>query len=113
MRVNRRELTWWSFLMSSAHGAGFMVAPVLLGAGVADAGASDHALDMARSGALSVPAGGLAIMLHVAAMITVMGVVAVLVYEHVGVAVLRKAWINLDWLWAGAFVVAGLLTFFT
>src|SRR5829696_8364491 len=32
-RVNRRELTWWSFLMSSAHGAGLMVAPVLIGAG--------------------------------------------------------------------------------
>src|SRR3954463_5873419 len=31
MRVNRRELTLWSFLMSSAHGAGLMVAPVLLG----------------------------------------------------------------------------------
>ena len=29
MRVNRRELTLWSFLMSSAHGAGLMVAPVL------------------------------------------------------------------------------------
>ena len=113
MRVNRRELTWWSFLMSSAHGAGFMVAPVLLGAGIADAGASDHALDMARSGALSVPASGLAIMLHVGAMIAVMWTVAVLVYDHVGVAVLRKAWINLDWLWAGAFIVAGLLTFFT
>src|SRR4051812_6417506 len=114
MRVNRRELTWWSFLMSSAHGAGFMVAPVLLGAGIGDAAASsDHALSMAQSGELSIPMGGLAIMLHVAAMITVMGVVAVVVYEHVGVAVLRKAWVNLDWIWAGAFIVAGLLTMFT
>jgi hypothetical protein len=113
MRVNRAELTWWSFLMSSAHGAGLMVAPILLGAGAADAGASDHALDMVRDGAMSVPESGLAIMLHVGAMIAVMGVVAVVVYEHVGVAVLRKAWINLDWLWAGAFIVAGLLTFFT
>ena len=42
-----------------------------------------------------------------------MGVVAVVVYEHVGVAVLRKAWVNLDALWAGAFILAGLLTFFT
>ena len=33
MRVTRKELTWWSFLMSSAHGAGLMVAPVLLGTG--------------------------------------------------------------------------------
>ena len=113
MRVNRAELTWWSFLMSSAHGAGLMVAPVLLGASAAEAGASDHALAAVRSGAMSVPESGLAIALHVTAMIAVMGVVAVVVYEHVGVAVLRKAWVNLDGLWAAAFVVAGLLTLFT
>ena len=112
MRVNRRELTWWSFLMSSAHGAGLMVAPVLLG-GSASAAAGDHAIDAARRGAMSVPQSGLAIALHVGAMIAVMGVVAVVVYEHVGVAILRKAWINLDGLWAAAFVAAGLLTMFT
>src|SRR4051794_40028162 len=50
--VNRRELTWWSFLMSSAHGAGLMVAPVLIGAGaVASAAARAHAPDPARAGA--------------------------------------------------------------
>jgi hypothetical protein len=114
MRVNRRELTWGSFLMSSAHGAGLMVAPVLIGAGTSEAAASgDHALEAVRSGALSIPESGLAIMLHVSAMIAVMGVVAVLVYEYVGVGMLRKAWVNLDWLWAGAFVLAGVLTFFT
>ena len=31
MRVSDRELTLWSFLMSTAHGAGIMVAPVLIG----------------------------------------------------------------------------------
>src|SRR5215210_4992131 len=51
MRVNRRELTWWSFLMSSAHGAGLMVAPVLIGAGAAGdaAASSDHAVAAAQS----------------------------------------------------------------
>ena len=29
--VGRRELAGWSFLMSTAHGAGLMVAPVLIG----------------------------------------------------------------------------------
>ena len=52
-------------------------------------------------------------MLHVAAMVAVMGVVALLVYDRFGVAVLRKAWINLDGVWAGAFVLAGVLTLFT
>ena len=113
MRVNRRELTWWSFLMSGAHGAGLMVAPVRIGAGASDAAASDHALEAVRDGTMSSPESALGILLHVGAMIAVMGVIAVVVYEYVGVAVLRKAWINLDWLWAGAFVVAGVLTFFT
>ena len=40
-------------------------------------------------------------------------IVALLVYDHVGVSVLKKAWINLDWVWAGAFVLAGVLTLFT
>ncbi len=111
MRVNRRELTWWSFLMSSAHGAGLMVAPVLIGAETAASG--DHALEAVRSGTMSIPESGLGILLHVSAMIAVMGVVAVVVYEYVGVAILRKAWLNTEWLWAGAFVVAGVLTLVT
>src|ERR671939_2215721 len=32
MRVGFRDLTLWSFLMSSAHGAGLMLVPILLGA---------------------------------------------------------------------------------
>ena len=113
--VNRRELTWWSFLMSTAHGAGLMVAPVLIGAGAASeaSASSNHALAMAESGGLSLAGGALAITLHVAAMLAVMAAVALVVYDKVGVAVLRKAWINLDAVWAGAFVLAGVLTLFT
>jgi hypothetical protein len=113
--VNRRELTWWSFLMSTAHGAGLMVAPVLIGAGAATdaAASSDHAIAAAQANGLSIPGSALAITLHVAAMLAVMSVVALMVYDHVGVAVLKKAWINLDALWAGAFVLAGVLTLFT
>ena len=109
MRVNRRELAWWSFLMSSAHGAGLMVAPVLIGAGVASA----HALEAAGGDGAALLTSGLGLVLHVAAMVAVMGLVALLVYDRFGVAVLRKAWINLDGVWAGAFVLAGVLTFFT
>jgi hypothetical protein len=111
MRVNRRELAWWSFLMSSAHGAGLMVAPVLIGSGAAAASAHDHALEAAGGGELLT--GALGLVVHVAAMVAVMAVVAVLVYEKLGVAVLRKAWVNLDGVWAGAFVLAGVLTLFT
>jgi hypothetical protein len=113
-KVNRRELTWWSFLMSSAHGAGLMVAPVLIGTGAAaDAAASDHALAAARSGEWSPAGSALAVTVHVAAMLAVMAVVALVVYDKLGVAVLRRAWVNLDAIWAGAFVMAGVLTLFT
>ena len=113
-RVNRRELTWWSFLMSSAHGAGLMVAPVLIGAGAAStASADDHALSAVRAQGMSIPGSALAVTLHVAAMLAVMGVIAIVVYDRVGVAVLRRAWVNLDAVWAGAFVMAGVLTLFT
>jgi hypothetical protein len=114
-RVNRRELAWWSFLMSSAHGAGLMVVPVLLGAGPEGAGASDghdHVEELGLQGA-SVVEGALALVLHVGAMVLVMGVVAVLVYEKLGVAFLRRSWVNTDGIWAASFVAAGLLTLVT
>jgi len=112
-RVNRRELAWWSFLMSSAHGAGLMVAPVLIGAGVADASASDHAIQAAGGSGAALLTSAFGLVLHVAAMVAVMGFVALLVYDRYGVAILRKAWINLDGVWAAAFVFAGVLTLFT
>ena len=46
-------------------------------------------------------------------MLAVMGVVAVWSTTASGSRVLRKGWVNLDSLWAGAFVVAGVITFFT
>ena len=79
---------------------------------VADS-ASPRILMSATNGTMSIPESGIGILLHVGAMVAVMGVIAVIVYEHVGVAVLRKAWINLDGVWAAAFVVAGVLTLIT
>jgi hypothetical protein len=112
-RVNRRELTLWSFLMSSAHGAGLMVAPILIGAGAAEASAHDHALLDAGSASFTAPTAALAISLHVGVMLLVMGLVAVVVYDKVGVTVLRRAWINVDHLWAAAFIMAGFVTLIT
>jgi hypothetical protein len=113
-RVNRVELGWWAFLMVTAHGAGLMVAPVLLGAGAADqAAASDHTLASVTEQGFSLPASGLAVLLHVGAMLAVMGTMAVLVYDRWGLSVLRRTWVNLDGVWAGAFVLAGVLTMVT
>jgi hypothetical protein len=118
MRVNNRELTLWSFLMATAHGAGLMVAPALIGlqgASAAAAGsvrAHDHA-DVALGTQASIPAVGIGALLHVAAMVVVMGAVALVVYEKLGLGVLRRAWVNTDQVWAFAFIVAGAVTLVT
>jgi hypothetical protein len=54
-----------------------------------------------------------AVLLHTAAMLVAMAVVAVLVYDRIGVLILRRAWVNLDLLWAVVVIAAGLATLFT
>jgi hypothetical protein len=97
------ELAWWSFLMSSAHGAGLMLLPVV--------GDTSHN-DLSDIGSLSLDAFGLAAV-HTASMLVVMGAIALLVYEVVGVGFLRRGWVNVDRVWAGALVTAGTVTLFT
>ena len=114
MRVGFRDLTLWSFLMSSAHGAGLMLVPVLVAPGVPP-GAPAHAhavpLAAATAGVGSVLASTTAVLaVHSGAMLVVMGAVAVAVYDLFGVGFLRRGWINLDVLWATALVAAGALT---
>jgi len=65
----------------------------------------------AATPALSRPALGLGLVaVHTLAMLATMGAVALLVYQTVGLAFLRRAWINVDLLWACALVGAGLAT---
>jgi hypothetical protein len=113
MRVNRRELTLWSFLMSSAHGAGFMVAPVLIGLGTTQAATSHEHAELALGSGAPLLVSAVAIALHVGAMLLVMGIVAIVVYEKLGLEVLRRAWLNTDQLWAATFIMAAGLTLFT
>jgi hypothetical protein len=46
-------------------------------------------------------------------MLAAMTAVAVLVYDRLGVAVLRRSWVNFDAVWAVAVLVAGVFTLFT
>lgn len=121
MRVKWYELTLWSFLMASAHGAGLMLFPILMdmpgGAEIHHPmiihGAHGRLMrqSMAAIGpSLSLTQDAAVVLLHTAAMLLVMGTIAVVVYDHVGLAFLRSAWINLDAVWAGALIVAGLLS---
>lgn len=113
MRVTGRELALWSFLMSTAHGAGLMVAPLLIGLQGADAAHAGQHNELGLVADVPLLSAGLGIALHVAAMFLVMGIVALVVYEKVGLKVLGRAWLNTDGLWAGTFVLAAGITFFT
>lgn len=104
MRVGVFGLAVWSFLMSSAHGAGLMVAPVLLGLPIAD-----QYTDLRRLGVTAA----LAATIHVAAMLATMSAVAVVVYEKLGLRLLRRNWFNLDLAWSFVLVIAGAVTLFT
>jgi hypothetical protein len=109
MRANARELATWSFLMASAHGAGLMVLPLVLGPAVT----VDHAHPVAAAsiGLLALERTGLvAALVHSAGYLLATGAIAALVYQRIGLGFLRRAWINLDLVWAVALVLTGCAT---
>jgi uncharacterized membrane protein len=115
MRVGFRDLTAWSFLMASAHGAGLMLVPVLLGLSSTEQmqGAHAHGTHVhhaAMTGSATVLSDLAVVGLHTLAMFAVMGAVALIVYEKLGVMILKRTWFNVDLLWAGALVGAGVIT---
>jgi hypothetical protein len=108
MQVNFGDLTLWSFLMASAHGAGFMVLPFVIGTAAAVSATADaHACHIVSANDSGAWTNALAVGVHTLAYLTVMAVCAWTVYRKLGLSLLRTAWFNLDWLWAGALVVAG------
>ena len=99
MRVGLRDLFFWSFLMASAHGAGLMIAPILVSM---TSHTGHHQAGMFNSMLML-----LAVTIHTLAMLAVMGLVAWVVYKKVGLAILKKGWFNFDLIWAGALLVVG------
>ena len=91
MNLRPRELALWSFLMSTAHGAGLMLIPVVMTTNISAHG------DMLMPSSLGLMT--VAVAIHTAAMIAVAGTVAFAVYEFIGVGVLRRGWLNFDRLW--------------
>jgi hypothetical protein len=102
MQVGFRDLTIWSFLMASAHGAGLMVLPVVL----AGPHAQHHMASMPNASN-----GVWATLIHTLGYFAVTATAALLVYRKFGLAMLRHSWFNLDRVWAIALVVTGLLAF--
>lgn len=105
MRVSMGGLTVWSFLMATAHGAGLMVVPVFVGMGMAGSEHAHHMMPAAGVEAALVATG-----LHAAGYLMVTASVALLVFEKLGVGLLRRAWFNLDLIWASALIATGALT---
>lgn len=95
-------LAAWSFVMATAHGAGMMLIPVLMP--LAQAG--EHAHHMPITESLWV--GALAVLVHSLAMLVTTGIVALSVYQWVGLDFLRRGWINLDLVWTAALISIGL-----
>jgi hypothetical protein len=114
MRVGFRELTIWSFLMATAHGAGLMVLPLLVGgsnAGSTPGLSGGHAMHLAQASMVPLAgpmATGLwATAMHSAGYLLVTGLIAVIVYRKLGLRMLRTMWINVDLIWGGALVITG------
>jgi hypothetical protein len=113
MQIGFRDLCIWSFLMASAHGAGFMLLPILLkmsalhsaAAGLADSAHHLHALGFATPWTAPI-----ALLVHTLGYLIVTGLIAFVVYEKVGLEVLRKSWVNLDLIWAVALIVTAIFT---
>jgi hypothetical protein len=120
MRVGFGDLTLWSFIMASAHGAGLMLIPLFLksadaplGTGTSPMGSHMHSMCGFGFGNVSSPsllAGSIAI--HTFGYLLATGLVAMLVYEKLGVSLLRHAWFNVDLFWMLALMIAGLVILF-
>jgi hypothetical protein len=103
MTVGMAGLAMWSFLMATTHGAGLMLVPALL--------PLCAATPAMGGGSLLVSLAAVAV--HTAAMMVITGVVALVVYEWLGLAFLRRSWINFDLLWTGMLVATGLVLIIT
>jgi hypothetical protein len=109
MQIGVRDLTVWSFLMASAHGAGFMVLPLVLGT---SAGYGHHHDRLLNESIAHGPSSGVwAVSVHTFGYLLTTGTAAFVVYKWLGLSLLRKAWINLDLIWGVALIVTAVAAF--
>jgi hypothetical protein len=113
-RLGPNHLVLWSFLVATAHGAGLMLAPVFLGLCDATGSPSWPRLDRSHEAMSDLMRTGLATSIevsavHTFAMALVGGAMAWIVYRWAGLALLRRAWLNLESVWAASLVVTGVV----
>jgi hypothetical protein len=96
MQTGLLGLAVWSFLMATAHGAGLMMWPALMPLCLPGSEAGDP-----------IAATLAAVGIHTLAMVATTVLVAAIVFEWLGLALLRRAWVNVDLLWVLALLVTG------
>ena len=107
-RIRRTQLALWSFAVAIAHGAGLMLVPIYLGL----CGSADLDAGHTAAGTLINANLGMAVLVstvHAAAMITVGGCAAWLVYRYLGLKFVSRSWFNLETLWAISLVLVGVI----
>jgi hypothetical protein len=119
MRVGFSDLTLWSFVMASAHGAGLMLVPFFLPSAASDAahhhGSEHEAHQMHAWAFANFSAPSLlvtAVVIHTLGYLLTTALVAIVVYEKLGVAILRRAWFNIDFVWMLALMITGVFILF-
>jgi hypothetical protein len=114
MRVGFGDLTLWSFVMASAHGAGLMLVPFFLGSPAAHGAhqhGAHHSIAFANFSAPSLLAASVAV--HTLGYLLMTAFVAILVYEKLGVAILCRTWFNIDLVWMLALMITGAFILFS
>ena len=108
-RIPPSQLVLWSFVIAIAHGAALMLVPMYLGV--------CQSFDVQRghraAAALMRANLGMAVVVstvHAAAMLCAGGMLAWLVYRHVGLKFVARSWFNLDMLWASSLILVGILS---
>ena len=110
MRVGFGDLTLWSFVMASAHGAGLMLVPFFLPSAAGEESHHHEAHQMHAWAFANFSAPSLliaAVVIHTLGYLAITALVAIVVYENLGVAILRHAWFNIDLLWMLALMITG------
>ena len=113
MRVGFWGLTFWGFLMASAHGAGLMLVPFVTASSAFAHSAMSMPMPRVHPAEGRLPAALLMIGVHTLGYVLTTTAIAVAVYAKFGVSFLRRAWFNVDLVWALALIVAGFVALFS
>jgi hypothetical protein len=117
MRVGFGDLTLWSFIMATAHGAGLMLVPFFLSSPndpkthhIGSHSGSEHLWAFANFSGPSLLTASVGV--HTLGYLLMTALVAILVYEKLGVGMLRRAWFNVDLFWMLALMITGVFVLF-